>query len=179
MSRRSDPDFTNDIREAIRRIKEYVDGLSFLFSDEAQRMWDQFPARSKELLFNNVWCPYCCDMTTIVELCGDVRGGNLVLEGVCVDKSLVDRIELFHDPSWSAPPSSSKIKAPIRHFMFWPSARSRGLLCRLLTPVDPSRRLATPVAPGQTDRPPRVMRTHLPAYARRIYVHAFRTGIGL
>jgi hypothetical protein len=31
----------------------------------------------------------------------------------------------------------------------------------------------------QIGRSPRVMRTHLHAYARRIYGHAFRTGIGL
>jgi len=30
----------------------------------------------------------------------------------------------------------------------------------------------------QDDRSPRVLRTHLPAYARRIYVKAFRAGIG-
>jgi len=31
----------------------------------------------------------------------------------------------------------------------------------------------------QIDGPPRVMRTHLHAYARRIYAQAFGTGIGL
>ena len=31
----------------------------------------------------------------------------------------------------------------------------------------------------QADRPPRVMRSHLRAYARRIYVRAFRASIGL
>ena len=31
----------------------------------------------------------------------------------------------------------------------------------------------------QSCRPPRVMRTHLHAYVRRIYAQAFRTGIGL
>ena len=31
----------------------------------------------------------------------------------------------------------------------------------------------------QTGRSPRVMRTHLHAYVRRIYVHAFRARIGL
>jgi len=29
------------------------------------------------------------------------------------------------------------------------------------------------------DRPPRVMRTYLPAYARHIYAHAFRIDFGL
>ena len=31
----------------------------------------------------------------------------------------------------------------------------------------------------QADRPPRVMRAHLHAYARRIYARAFRASIGL
>jgi hypothetical protein len=31
----------------------------------------------------------------------------------------------------------------------------------------------------QTDRPPRVMRSHLRAYTRRLYVRAFRASIGL
>ena len=31
----------------------------------------------------------------------------------------------------------------------------------------------------QTGRSPRVLRTHLPAYARRIYVTTFRAGIGI
>jgi hypothetical protein len=35
------------------------------------------------------------------------------------------------------------------------------------------------ISTRQTDRPPRVWRIHLPAYARRIYNQAFRAGIGL
>ncbi len=61
---------------------------------------------------------------------------------------------------------------------------------RAFSPVDgptmPSADFCRPIPPpldsgstGQIDRPPRVMRTHLHAYARRIYVHAFCTGIGL
>src|SRR5690625_4267413 len=86
---------------------------------------------------------------------------------------------LASQPSWSTPPPSTKVKAPIRHCMFRPSARSMGLLCRLLTSVDPSHRLTTMVALWQIDRPPRVIRSHLHAYACRIYVHAFRIGMGL
>lgn len=47
-------------------------------------------------------------------------------------------------------------------------------LCRALIP--------TPLDAGstrQTPRSPRVMRTYLPPYARRIYARAFRTGLGL
>ncbi len=49
----------------------------------------------------------------------------------------------------------------------------------LLTSGDSSQRLSAPVAQGQTARPPRVLRTHLRAYACRIYVTAFRASTGL
>ena len=53
------------------------------------------------------------------------------------------------------------------------------LLCPRLTSATSSHRLSTTVASRQSCRPPRVMRSHLHAYARRIYSQAFRTGIGL
>ncbi len=53
------------------------------------------------------------------------------------------------------------------------------LLWPLLTSGDSSQRLSAPVAQRQTARPPRVLRTHLHAYACRIYVTAFRASIGL
>ena len=53
------------------------------------------------------------------------------------------------------------------------------LLWPLLTSGDPSQRLTTPVAQRQTARSPRVLRTHLHAYACRIYVTAFRASTGL
>jgi hypothetical protein len=70
------------------------------------------------------------------------------------------------------PYSSSKFKPPATHFTFGPSVRSMNLLCPLLTSTDPSHRLTTAVAQGQIGRSPRVMRTHLHAYACRIYFHA-------
>src|ERR1035438_7246218 len=53
------------------------------------------------------------------------------------------------------------------------------LLWPRLTSDDPSPRLPTPVALKQTARSPRVLRTHLPAYACRIYVTPFRARTGL
>jgi len=49
----------------------------------------------------------------------------------------------------------------------------------LLTSACLARHLTTTVALRLTCRSPRVMRTHLPAYARHIYVHAFRIEFGL
>ena len=60
--------------------------------------------------------------------------------------------------------------------------RLGGLIVRkgwLRTSGDSSQRLTTPVAQRQTARPPRVLRTHLHAYACRIYVTVFRARIGL
>jgi hypothetical protein len=53
------------------------------------------------------------------------------------------------------------------------------LLCPLLTSADSSLRLSTHVAQWQTARSPRVLRSHLPAYACPIYVAAFRERMGL
>src|SRR5690606_32805407 len=54
------------------------------------------------------------------------------------------------------------------------------LLWPLLTSGRPFPRLATPVAlSGSTARSPRVLRTHLHAYACRIYAAAFRASTGL
>jgi len=63
--------------------------------------------------------------------------------------------------------------------MFGPSSRTAGLLCPRLTSGRPSPRLSTRVALRQTARSPRVLRTHLPAYACRIYVAAFHARTGL
>jgi hypothetical protein len=57
--------------------------------------------------------------------------------------------------------------------------RPRCLLWPLLTSANASENLSIPVAQRYACRSPRVLRTHLHAYARRIYVTAFRTCIGL
>src|SRR5579864_2087290 len=64
-------------------------------------------------------------------------------------------------------------------FTFGPS-RSRDRYYGLgLTSGDPSQHLSMSAALQQTARSPRVSRTHLPAYACRIYVAAFRARTGL
>jgi hypothetical protein len=84
------------------------------------------------------------------------------------------------------PQNSASFELPTRpaeirsasHDKFSPSSITR-LLWPLLTSVNPSSRLTARIAFRQIDRPPRVLRTRLHAYARRIYFHTFRTGIGL
>src|SRR5215510_10103357 len=78
----------------------------------------------------------------------------------------------------SAPPRVAKFK------------RQSFLRVRAFSPVAgptmPSADFCHPITPPlddassrQDDRPPRVLRTHLPSYARRIYGKTFRVGIGL
>jgi hypothetical protein len=68
-------------------------------------------------------------------------------------------------------PSYSRLRCSAlrRHRLLWP----------LLTSATASRNLAIPVASRHGCRSPRVLRTHLHAYARRIYDTAFCTCIGL
>jgi hypothetical protein len=76
-------------------------------------------------------------------------------------------------PYYPAPPSPTKFKVDrLLLFTFGPSARSICLLWPRLTSAAPYGRLPTAAAffpPKQNGRPPRVMRTSLHAYARRVY----------
>ena len=91
---------------------------------------------------------------------------------------------------WPAPPVAATLRGLLLHrFASRPSvllsASSFGpsvhavLLWPLLTSAYPSQDLAVPVALRHVCRSPRVLHTYLHAYARRIYVTAFRTCIGL
>ena len=60
-----------------------------------------------------------------------------------------------------------------------PALWHRCLVWPLLTSAPASENLAILVASRHVCRSPRVLRTHLPAYARRIYDNAFRTCTGL
>ncbi len=72
-----------------------------------------------------------------------------------------------------------EVCCPTPLFPVRPFAPCWRLLWPRLTSGDSSQRLSTPVAQRQTTRSPRVWRTHLHAYACRIYVTAFRASTGL
>ena len=86
-------------------------------------------------------------------------------------------------------PTRNSGSFPKRHVRAFPSSAkaSQGTMpsadfCRSFRrPLDPrsSRAHGAPCAARQTGRPPRVMHTHLRAYARRIYVRTFRASTGL
>src|SRR5215469_7979908 len=88
-------------------------------------------------------------------------------------------------PSWAVLAYASALSVrievccPTPVFQVRPFAILRLLLWPRLTSGGPSQHLAMSVALKQTARSPRVLRTHLPAYACRIYVAVFRARIGL
>jgi hypothetical protein len=99
---------------------------------------------------------------------------------------LVDSVHYFlrriraFQPYYPVSPSPSKPESPSPSFTFRPSAGSRPPtmpLADFLPPVP--RPLDLGSDPTPVTRSPRVMHTHLHAHSRRIYTHAFRTGIGL
>src|SRR5438128_10201615 len=87
-------------------------------------------------------------------------------------------------PVWAALACTSALLArievccPTSVFHVRPFAISRPLLWPRLTSGDPSQHLSMSVALKQTARSPRVSRTHLRAYACRIYVAVFRARTG-
>ena len=74
--------------------------------------------------------------------------------------------------------SASRSPVLLTVSLFGPSSLAQ-LLWPLLTSDDASENLAIFVALKHAVRSPRVLRTDLHAYARRIYIAAFRTRIGL
>ena len=59
------------------------DASSQRFSVQAKRLWQGIPEASRQILLASVWCGKCADGTTIVNFCGEVKGGDLILRGVC------------------------------------------------------------------------------------------------
>ncbi len=54
------------------------------FTPAAQILWDAIPSHFQERILQNVWCPHCGDMTTMMNFTGVVHGKSLVLRGTCV-----------------------------------------------------------------------------------------------
>jgi hypothetical protein len=75
--------------------------------------------------------------------------------------------------------SRVRVSCLLLHVLALGRGRSPALLCPLLTSGDASSGHSTGLARRHIARSPRVMRTHLHAYACRIYAHGFRTGFGL
>ena len=53
------------------------------FTVPAAKLWATIPPDVKKLLLSNVWCGTCGDETTITNFTGAVKGGDLLLVGLC------------------------------------------------------------------------------------------------
>lgn len=53
------------------------------FTEPARRRWNAVPADIRQRLLSNVWCAHCSDETTVTDVAGNIRRGDLVLTGRC------------------------------------------------------------------------------------------------
>ncbi len=53
------------------------------FTPRALGLWNRVPEAAKKRLLSNVWCGACRAMTTMVDVHGNVKDGDLVLTGTC------------------------------------------------------------------------------------------------
>ncbi len=53
------------------------------FTDTAAKLWASIPADIRKDLLANVWCGTCRHGVTIRNFTGAVKGGDLLLVGVC------------------------------------------------------------------------------------------------
>ncbi len=53
------------------------------FTEPAAKLCATIPADTKKLLLSNVWCSKCRDEVTITNFTGAVKGGDLLLVGLC------------------------------------------------------------------------------------------------
>lgn len=53
------------------------------FTPPAAKLWATVPSGTKKLLLSNVWCGKCRHGVTITNFTGAVKGGDLLLVGLC------------------------------------------------------------------------------------------------
>jgi hypothetical protein len=53
------------------------------FTAPAAKLWVAIPSEGKKLLLSNVWCGKCRHAVTITNFSGAVKGGDLLLVGLC------------------------------------------------------------------------------------------------
>jgi hypothetical protein len=53
------------------------------FTEPAAKLWANVPAESKKVLLSNVFCGKCRHGVTIINFTGVVKGGDLLLVGLC------------------------------------------------------------------------------------------------
>ena len=53
------------------------------FTAPAAKLWDAIPTDIRKKLLSNVWCGNCRHEVTITNFTGAVKGGDLLLVGLC------------------------------------------------------------------------------------------------
>jgi hypothetical protein len=53
------------------------------FTPPAAKLWRSIPAEARKRLLSNVWCVDCRHTVTITHFTGAVKGGDLLLVGLC------------------------------------------------------------------------------------------------
>ena len=53
------------------------------FTPPAAKLWKAIPTEYRKRLLSNVWCGDCRHEVTITNFTGTVKGGDLVLVGLC------------------------------------------------------------------------------------------------
>ena len=53
------------------------------FTAPASKLWTAIPPQTRKLLLSNVWCSTCRHEVTITNFTGAVKGGDLLLVGLC------------------------------------------------------------------------------------------------
>lgn len=54
-----------------------------MFAPNARKIWEAIPLEQRTRILNNAWCVNCMKATTVVNYFGQLKDGNLVLEGEC------------------------------------------------------------------------------------------------
>lgn len=63
------------------------------FTPPARQRWESIPAEIRQRLLSNAWCGHCRHETTITNLSGTIKRGDLLLVGACAEcKGAVARV---------------------------------------------------------------------------------------
>ena len=53
------------------------------FTPAAAKLWEAIPTHTRQMYLSNVWCRTCRHEVTVTNFSGTVKGGDLLLVGVC------------------------------------------------------------------------------------------------
>ncbi len=89
------------------------------FTPQAKALWDRIPKEYWEKILSNVYCGHCRDSVTITNYTGAVKGGNLLLVGLCA-VCRTDVARWIEKPSPAQQLSGTAMNTRIEHDTFGP-----------------------------------------------------------